>query len=557
MTQISVSTSAGLTAALKTAHAGDVISLQAGDYGDLSINKLKFSSDVIIKSADTGHPAVFNTIAVGSSSGIHFENVNVDYTPTMTTYSFDSVVKIQSSDHITFSGGVVNSGVAINGTPPGVPGDSSGNITGVLTARGFTLATSSHVTISGVEITKVGKGIVLAGGDNVTLSNNTIHDLRTSPITGGGINHLVIDGNHLSDSNPYKWGSVDHADFIHIFTSATQTAPTNDIQITNNTIAQGTGTAILGINLEDSSHKTYTNVVISGNVIENGNHQGLFVAGLTHSTVSNNVLLQTSGGTNDAPEIIMIGASPDTTVSGNFASVTSNKTGSLANIHDNTTIQDVDASAAGYYSHDVVAQAQAAATTTAVHDLVASAIANAKPYVASAASVADLNSIPQLDTTAPQRLSAHGMLNQVVVGGHGNDVITGLQGNDTLIGGDGNDYLAGSKGNDMLVGGAGADRFDFGNTYIADHDTDTVADFSSAQHDVLDLGGFDANANVAGDQAFKFIGADPFHHVAGELHYVVDGANLNVQGDVNGDGVADFTIKLLNVHSLTSGDFAL
>ena len=76
--------------------------------------------------------------------------------------------------------------------------------------------------------------------------------------------HLVIDGNHLSDSHPYMWGKVDHADFIHIWTSKDQDGPTTGVQVTNNTIEQGDGTAILGINLEDSTHKTFTDVTISG-----------------------------------------------------------------------------------------------------------------------------------------------------------------------------------------------------------------------------------------------------------------------------------------------------
>jgi parallel beta-helix repeat protein len=555
---ITVSTAAQLQTALGAANAGDVISLKAGDYGDVSIYSKTFASDVIIKSADASHPAVLNTLAVSGSSGIHFEGINVDYTPTMATYSFSSVVKVQYSDHITFTGGVVNAGVAINGVPNGsMTGDASGNIQGVLTARGFTLADSSHVTVSGVEITQVARGIVLAGGDNVTLTNNTIHNVRTTPIDGGGVNHLVIDGNHLSDSHPYMWGKVDHADFIHIWTSSSQQGPTTDIKITNNTIEQGSGTAILGINLEDATHKTFTGVTISGNVIANGDNQGLFVADLVHSTVTNNLLLQTSGASHDAPGIVMIGASADTTVSGNYAAFSSNKTGSLANIHDNPVIQGVDPSAAGYYSPALLGQVEASSTTAAAYKLLSTALANAAPYVPSAADISNLATIPQLDTFDPQRLGAHGTLLQIIVGGHGDDVITGLGGNDTLIGGDGNDYLAGADGADVLFGGAGADQFVFSKTYMANADVDTVVDFSSVQHDILSVAGIDANANVVGNQGFAFIGTAAFHRGASEIRYVVQGQDVVVQGDVNGDGAADFAIKLLNVHSLQASDFQL
>ena len=67
----------------------------------------------------------------------------------------------------------------------------------------------------------------------------------------------------------------------------------------------------------------------------------------------------------------------------------------------------------------------------------------------------------------------------------------------------------------------------------------------------------DANIKTTADDNFKFIGTSAFHHVADELRYVVQGSNVLVQGDTNGDGVSDFSIKLINVHSLQSSDFLL
>ena len=45
--------------------------------------------------------------------------------------------------------------------------------------------------------------------------------------------------------------------------------------------------------------------------------------------------------------------------------------------------------------------------------------------------------------------------------------------------------------------------------------------------------------------------------MAGQLHYVAAGANVIVEGDINGDGTADFQIVVNNTSSLSSGDFAL
>jgi serralysin len=62
---------------------------------------------------------------------------------------------------------------------------------------------------------------------------------------------------------------------------------------------------------------------------------------------------------------------------------------------------------------------------------------------------------------------------------------------------------------------------------------------------------------VRGIQAFHFIGSQAFHshgstHVYGELRY----ANHILQGDVNGDGKADFEVHV-NAASLATGDFVL
>ena len=67
----------------------------------------------------------------------------------------------------------------------------------------------------------------------------------------------------------------------------------------------------------------------------------------------------------------------------------------------------------------------------------------------------------------------------------------------------------------------------------------------------------DASTKKAGNQAFAFIGTQGFHHQAGELHYLKSGANTIIEGDVNGDGKADFQIGLTGLKTLTSTDFLL
>jgi serralysin len=134
-------------------------------------------------------------------------------------------------------------------------------------------------------------------------------------------------------------------------------------------------------------------------------------------------------------------------------------------------------------------------------------------------------------------------------GGADRDFLYGGEGNDRIEGGDGNDDIHGGAGNDRLSGDAGADVFVFAELGGTDVITDLAAE------DKIDLRPIDANSNVAGDQAFVFIGANAVTAAGQVRTYVSNGSNF-VAGDVNGDGVADFLINLGSA-SVTETNFML
>lgn len=143
-----------------------------------------------------------------------------------------------------------------------------------------------------------------------------------------------------------------------------------------------------------------------------------------------------------------------------------------------------------------------------------------------------------------------------VRGGDGNDILSGGSGDDILYGDVGNDILQGGAGSDTMTGGAGNDIFRFRPDEIGDGAIDTITDFTRGQ-DKIDLSAIDAKAATAANEAFSFIGTQSFHKVAGELRYEQVGGQTKIYGDVNGDGVADFTIVLSKAIPLSAGDFAL
>jgi Ca2+-binding RTX toxin-like protein len=150
--------------------------------------------------------------------------------------------------------------------------------------------------------------------------------------------------------------------------------------------------------------------------------------------------------------------------------------------------------------------------------------------------------------------------NDKIGGGLGDDTLTGGAGNDAVAGGEGNDTISGGAGRDAVAGGLGADTFVFTDGDFATatrKGADLVLDFSHAQGDHIDLSGVDANTALDGDQAFSFIGTAAFTSMAGELRYEVIKDHTFVSGDTNGDGVADFVIRLDHVQTLDATDFVL
>ncbi len=147
--------------------------------------------------------------------------------------------------------------------------------------------------------------------------------------------------------------------------------------------------------------------------------------------------------------------------------------------------------------------------------------------------------------------------NDTVLGGGGNDFLYGGDGNDVLRGGDGNDLIRGQAGADRLHGDAGADRFIFSSTQeTAVGSFDRIMDFVRGQ-DKIDLSGIDAEMGAAGNQAFHFTGSQPFFGSEGDLWTRATLIGSMVEGDVNGDGAADFAILVTGVWDLAASDFVL
>jgi Ca2+-binding RTX toxin-like protein len=145
-----------------------------------------------------------------------------------------------------------------------------------------------------------------------------------------------------------------------------------------------------------------------------------------------------------------------------------------------------------------------------------------------------------------------------ITGSRGDDRLGGGRGDDRLGGGRGDDRLRGGGGDDTLKGGAGADAFVF--REVSDSSTgadrDMIVDFASRQGDRIVLRKIDADAALAGDQAFVWQGDDPLSGV-GQLHYRHEGGDTIVEANVSGSAAPELQILLHGHLTVFAGDFLL
>ncbi len=93
---------------------------------------------------------------------------------------------------------------------------------------------------------------------------------------------------------------------------------------------------------------------------------------------------------------------------------------------------------------------------------------------------------------------------------------------------------------------------------------DRIADFEQGR-DHIDLSAIDARttkSTLLANDAFSFIGTDTFDDVAGQLRYSHVGSfgrvvSTIIEGDTDGNGIANFQIELTGRHTLSSSDFVL
>lgn len=146
-------------------------------------------------------------------------------------------------------------------------------------------------------------------------------------------------------------------------------------------------------------------------------------------------------------------------------------------------------------------------------------------------------------------------------GGLGEDWMMGRGGSDRLEGEGGRDIIQGGVAADILTGGAMRDQFIYSrptDSLAQAKGWDIITDFEDGL-DMIILRGIDANAGLAGDQAFVMAASGSFTGRVGEVRVFKDAANNRtfIQADLDGNRQADMQIELTGLFDLTAADFQL
>lgn len=304
---------------LQQAKAGDIVGLEPGDYGGLSLLHLNFDPAITIVGRSD---AVLGSINVVQCQGIVFDRLAVRFVPGANTVSFDSAVRFFQCQRMTLRYSVLLGGLAVNGVPQSAAGlDATGNVIGLPAARGVTAQDCQSVAIENNDISIFHTGVSLSNVNGLTIAGNTIHDLRTSPITGGGVNDVLIENNHLHSSTPWNFGgNGDHGDWIHLWTAAGQSGPSRNIVIRDNFCDQHGKGAMLGIYLDDDGRGIgFIDVDIRKNLVVNADRQAIRLEKVTGKVERNTLVTPIEIADKRFLPCIMVVAGSVVEINGNIA----------------------------------------------------------------------------------------------------------------------------------------------------------------------------------------------------------------------------------------------
>jgi hypothetical protein len=288
-----------LSSVMGTAVAGDVIYLDSGNYGALSISNKKYASFLTIQAA-SGQTPVFSSLAVSSSSHLVMDGITVIGGGVRANTPGGILVTLASDDNVVFRNSTVES------TSGAFPWQAqTGNLTtldsSIAPSDGINASQGYCIAITGNTIRNVFNGIY-GGGDEVGTDgqNYLLSDNSIDQFAGDGIDHsasnMLIQGNHITNSLDICDLQCIHNDGIQGWNWDDRLGITNEnVVIDSNFIESQTNPSLTlasvdlhGITVFDGFWKSFT---VTNNVVLTSSDTGISIAGVTELQVVNNTVM--------------------------------------------------------------------------------------------------------------------------------------------------------------------------------------------------------------------------------------------------------------------------
>jgi len=286
---VEVSNGAELMAAMNNASGGDTIKLQPGDYDVVSLRDYNFDSPVTITSADPDNPAHLENLYIRNSSNITVEKLAI--------HSEDGPLS-SWGEHLAYVG--ESSNIVLND-------NKFGNDSPTAKADGFiglSVSNSTGVDVTGNEFSNLGNGAAFSYSQDLNISDNYVHDIRSDGFHFTSVQRVDVTGNTIKDFYPAAGDSADYIQFVGL-----NGVPANtDIVIRDNSLLQGDGEAVKAIFMNTNSADPFENVLIENNVIYQSGYHGISVYNAEGLEITQNTIISPPG-TVDEVRILVNNAS--------------------------------------------------------------------------------------------------------------------------------------------------------------------------------------------------------------------------------------------------------
>jgi hypothetical protein len=283
---------------LDTATAGDVIYLNSGAYGAVSIANRKYSQFLTIK-AGSGQTPVLSSLTVNSVSHMAFAGLTINGNGVRSKSPGGILVNLASSNNIVFEDNIVESVAGVfpwraETTDKTAVDASIAPSDGVIASQDYCVALNSN------QIKNVFNGIGVGGdqvgtdGQNYMVADNTIDHFA-----GDGIDHsatnIIIQGNHITNALNICGLQCVHNDGIQGWNWDDKIGITNkNVVIDSNYIqSQTVGNLPFAVTLQGISifDGFWRNVSITNNVVLTSGLAGITIAGVNGLHIINNSVM--------------------------------------------------------------------------------------------------------------------------------------------------------------------------------------------------------------------------------------------------------------------------